>query len=85
MARQSLEDRVAFVTDVSKKTLDLLNSFNADRKSMAQRSAKNRADFITDMTNSVAAFINDAAQDRVGAHAVFFGAALSKKKTVFPV
>lgn len=85
MGRQGRENRAAFLTDMSKKTLDLLVSFNADRKSMAKRSAKERAGFIANMTNNVAAFINDAAQDRAGAHAVFFGTAASKKKTVFPV
>jgi hypothetical protein len=85
MGWQRREDRTAFVADMSKKTLDLLDSFNADRKSMAERSAKERADFIANMTNSVAAFINDAAQDRAGAHAVFFGIATAKKKTTFPV
>lgn len=85
MGRQGREDRAAFLSDMSKRTLDLLVSFNVNRKSMAKRSAKERADFIANMTNSVAAFINDAAQDRVGAHTVFFGTATSKKKTVFPV
>ena len=85
MGRQGREDRAAFLTDISKKTLDLLVGFNAARKSMAERTAKERADFIADMTNNVAAFIKDVAQDRAGAHTVFFGTATSKKKTAFPV
>lgn len=85
MGRQGRKDRAAFLTDMSKKTLDLLGGFKADRNSMAERSAKERAVFIADMTNNVAAFIKDAAQDRAGAHAVFFGTATSKKKTAFPV
>jgi len=84
MRRQGRETRADFLSKMSKDTLDLLTSFNADRKSMAERNAKDRADFIANMTNTVAAFINEAAQDRAGAHAAFFGTAPSKKKTTFP-
>jgi hypothetical protein len=83
--QQAHEDRAAFVGNVSKDTRDLLGGFNADRRSMAERSSKDRSDFIANLTNGVAAFINEASQDRAGAHAVFFGAAASKKKTAFPV
>jgi hypothetical protein len=85
MGRHGRQERAAFVTDLSKKTLGLLVCFNADHKSMAERSARKRADFIAKNSSSVAAFINDAAQDRAGAHAVFFGTATAKKKVAFPV
>jgi hypothetical protein len=51
---------------------------------MAACSAKDRGDFIANLTNGVAAFINEAAQDRAGAQAIFFGTAASKKKNSIP-
>jgi hypothetical protein len=66
---------------MAKETSDLLNRFNTDRKSMAKSSAKDRADFMINMSNTVAAFINEASQDRAGAHAAFFGATVLKKKS----
>jgi hypothetical protein len=85
MGRHGRKERADFVNNLSKKTLGLLTGFNADHKSMAERSARERADFIAKNSSSVAAFINDAAQDRAGAHAVFFGTATAKKKVAFPV
>ena len=85
MGRQGREARAAFVTDVSMNTLNLLNGFHAEHKSMADRSAKERADFVAQNSSSVGAFINDAFQDRSGAHAVFFGLAAPKKKVTFRV
>lgn len=86
MGRQGREERAAFVNDVSKKTLALLRGFSADHKSMAEQSAKERADFIAANKSSVGAYINEAAQDRAGAHAAFFGTvAAKKKKTAFLV
>jgi len=85
MGRQGRKVRADFVNDLSKKTVGLLACFNADHKSMAERSARERADFIAKNSSSVAAFINDAAQDRAGAHAVFFGTASAKKKAAFLV
>ena len=83
MGRQGREERAAFVNDVSKQTLTLLTDFNVERKNMAERSAKERADFVTANKNNVGHFINQASQDRAGAHAVFFGTA--KKKVSFLV
>jgi len=83
MGRQGREERAAFVNDVSKQTLALLTDFNVERKNMAERSAKERADFVAANKNSVGHFINQASQDRAGAHAVFFGTA--KKKVSFLV
>jgi len=82
--QQDRLSRAAFVNDTSKKTSDLLVGFNTDRKNQAAQSAKDRADFITSLTNSVAAFINEAANDRATAHAVFFGGVAPKKKTIYP-
>jgi hypothetical protein len=84
MGRHGRKERADFVNNLSKKTLGLLTGFNADHKSMAERSARERADFIAKNSSSVAAFINDAAQDRAGAHAVFFGTATAKKKSSIP-
>ena len=83
MGRQGGEERTAFVNDVSKQTLTLLTDFNVERKNMAERSAKERAEFVAANKNSVGNFINQASQDRAGAHAVFFGTA--KKKVSFLV
>jgi hypothetical protein len=83
MGRQGREERAAFVNDVSKQTLTLLTDFNVERKNMAERSAKERAEFVTANKNSVGTFINQASQDRAGAHAVFFGTV--KKKVSFLV
>jgi hypothetical protein len=83
MGRQGREERAAFVNDVSKKTLGLLNDFHAAHKSMAKHSAKERAHFVATNKKSVGAFINEAEQDRAGAHAVFFGT--TKKKVAFLV
>ena len=85
MGRQGREERAAFVNNVSKDTLELLTGFNADRKNMAEQTAKERADFISANRSSVGAFINEASQDRAGAHAVFFGTVAAKKKTAFRV
>jgi len=79
MGKQGREERTAFVNSVSKNTLDLLNSFNVEHKNMAEQSAKERLDFITENSRSVTAFINNASQDRAGAHAVFFGTNKKKK------
>jgi hypothetical protein len=81
MGQQGRKDRAAFVNNVSKKTLELLAGFNADFKSMAKRSAKVRTDFVANNSSDIAAFINAAAHDRADAHAVFFGTAISKKKS----
>jgi hypothetical protein len=83
MGRQGREERAAFVNDVSKQTRGLLNSFHAAHKNMAKHSAKERAHFVGNNRKTVGAFINGAAQDRAGAHAVFFGTA--KKKVAFQV
>ncbi len=85
MGRQGREERAAFVNDVSKKTLELLTGFNVEHKNMAEQTAKERADFIAANRSSVGAFINEASQDRAGAHAVFFGTVAAKKKTAFLV
>jgi len=79
LSKQGREERAAFVNSVSKNTLDLLNSFNVEHKNMAEQSAKERLDFITENSRSVTAFINNASQDRAGAHAVFFGTDKKKK------
>lgn len=80
MGQQGRESRAVFASNMAKETSDLLKGFNANRKSMAESSAKDRADFMTNMSNTVAAFINEAAQDRAGAHAAFFGTSTAKKK-----
>jgi tetrahydromethanopterin S-methyltransferase subunit F len=84
MGRQTGLARAAFVADMSQQTSNLLAGFHADRQSMAASTAKDRADFIANLTHDVSSFINAAAQDRAGAQAVFFGTAVSKKKTSFP-
>jgi len=78
--RQGREERAAFVNDLSKNTLDLLTGFNVDHKNAAERDAKARADFVSVNKSSVGAYINEAAQDRAGAHAAFFGTGAAKKK-----
>ena len=70
---------------IMENTRNLLNGFHAEHKSMADRSAKERADFVAKNSSSVGAFINDAFQDRSGAHSVFFGLAAPKKKVTFRV
>jgi hypothetical protein len=82
MGQQGRESRANFVSYSSRYTLDLLTNFNADRKGMAERTAKERTDFMASLTGSVSAFINEAAQDRAGARAAFFGEAFKKKKTI---
>ena len=81
MGKQGRDSRKAFTSNMAKDTSDLLKGFNADRRSMAESSAKDRADFTKNLSNTVAAFINEAAQDRAGAHAAFFGTSTAKKKT----
>jgi len=83
MGRQGREERAAFVNDVSKKTQGLLNGFQAAHKAMAKQTAEARANFVVSNSKNVGAFINEALQDRFGAHAVFFGTA--KKKVAFLV
>jgi hypothetical protein len=81
--RQGREERAAFINDLSKNTLDLLTSFSVDHRNAAEQDAKSRADFVSANKSSVNAYINEAAQDRAGAHAAFFGTGAAKKKTAF--
>jgi hypothetical protein len=80
MNRQASESRKELITALSKETMNILSTFKGDRQSMAEREARNRNDFITTLTNTTAKLISDAAQDRAGARAAFFGKVTSKKK-----
>jgi flavorubredoxin len=83
MSRQDRQDRIGFVNDISKDTLTLLADFNNEHKAMAQHTAKVRSDFIAKNKSDVRAFINEASDDRAGAHAAFFGKSHAKKKQHF--
>ena len=63
-------DRATFIRDNSNDVNRLLNHFNKDRQLMSRQTSQERA-----------AFVNNVAQDRAGAHAAFFGTATDKKKT----
>ena len=83
MGKQSRNERAAFVNGVARQTRSLLNGFHAAHASMAKHSAKERAHFVGNNRKTIGTFINEASQDRAGAHAVFFGTA--KKKAAFLV
>jgi len=79
IGKQDRADRTAFVSGVVKTTAGLLTQFSNDHKRMSQHAANERASFIAENATSTAAFIKDAAQDRAGAHTMFFGAFEKKK------
>jgi RPA family protein len=83
-AKLSAEERGRFVASLAEQVSSQLEALNQAHSEMAKSTSEERATFVSNLASNVAALIHEAASDRGGANAAFFGGVKAEKKNEIP-
>lgn len=82
MAKQSREERGAFVASVTSEVNSLLGAFSRERKEMARKGRHDRGVFLMEMRRHVRGMCKDTADDLMGARLAWRGRSSVKSRPV---